>query len=154
MAEVLAPSDLVARMRRDVDRSLLRARNGLKYLSGVSRPQLGQTPKDVVWSSGKVELWRYRSSNRTRTPPMLFVHSLVSRSYVFDLAPGNSFVEHMLGRGFDVFLINWGEPDELEASNTLETYCDVHLPQIVRATSKLAGTRKVNLFGYCFGGLL
>ena len=154
MAETLATPDLVARVRRDVERSLLRGRNGLKYLSGVGRPVLGQSARDTVWSSGKVELWRYRSTQRTRQPPMLFVHSLVSRSYVFDLAPGNSFVEYMLGRGFDVFLVNWGEPDEIEADNDLEAYCDGYLPEIVQVVRRLAGTDEVNVFGYCFGGLL
>src|SRR5690348_3479123 len=132
MAQQAEPRDLLARVRRDVDRSLLRARNGLRLLSGTIAPEVGATPKDVVWSSGKVELWRYRSDTRTIRTPLFFVHSLVSRSYVFDLTPGNSFVEFMLGRGFDVFLVNWGVPDELDAHNDLSTYCDEHLPTLVR----------------------
>ena len=150
------PTDLLDRVRRDVDRSLRRSKNGLKLLSGVGRPVLGQTPKDTVWSSGKVQLWRYRSQPSARKigPPLLFVHSLVSRSYVFDLAPGNSFVEFMLGAGFDVFLIDWGEPDEMEAANTLETYCDEYLPLAVQAACDAAGADAVTLVGYCLGGVL
>jgi polyhydroxyalkanoate synthase len=154
MADLLAPSELLARVRRDAERNVLRARNGLKHLAGVGRPRLAQTPKDTVWSSEKVQLWRYRSDRRTVSPPLLFVHSLVSRSYVFDLAPGNSFVEHLRDRGFDVFLIDWGAPDELEAANTLETYCDGYLPRIVEVVQEMSGSDEVNLFGYCFGGLL
>jgi polyhydroxyalkanoate synthase len=82
------------------------------------------------------------------------VHSLVSRSYVFDLNPGNSFVEFMLGRGFDVFLVNWGEPDEMEASNDLSTYTDDLLPTLVREVCDVSGSDAVTLFGYCFGGVL
>jgi polyhydroxyalkanoate synthase subunit PhaC len=149
-----APTDLLDRVRRDVDRSLRRSKNGLKLLSGIGRPVPGRTPKDTVWSSGKVQLWRYRSQQRTIRPPLLFVHSLVSRSYVFDLAPGNSFVEFMLGQGFDVFLIDWGEPDEMEAANTLETYCDDLLPELVDVVADTAGHDHVTMFGYCFGGLL
>lgn len=154
MANQTTTAGLLARVKRDVDRSILRSRNGLKLLSGISKPQLGTSPKDTVWSSGKVELWRYRSDQRALKPPILFVHSLVSKSYVFDLAPGNSFVEFMLAQGFDIFLINWGEPDELEAANTLETYCDELLPQLVDVARTQAGAETVNLFGYCFGGLL
>lgn len=154
MATNLAPNDLLDRLRRDAERSALRARNGLKHLSGVGRPPLGQSPKDVVWASEKVELWRYRSDQRSLLPPLLFVHSLVSRSYVFDMASGNSFVESMLARGFDVFLTNWGEPDEMDAENTLETYCDDYLPDMVAAVRRVAGAEEVNLFGYCFGGVL
>lgn len=154
MPEVLERNDLLGRLKRDVERSALRARNGLKHLSGVARPELGQSPKDVVWSSGKAELWRYRSDTRSLRPPLLFVHSLVSRSYVFDLASGNSFVEAMLARGFDVYLTEWGEPDEMDADNTLETYCDGYLPDMVRAVQRESGSDEVNIFGYCFGGLL
>lgn len=35
-------------------------------------------------------------------------------------------------RGFDVYLTRWGEPDESEASYSLETYCDGFLPDMVR----------------------
>lgn len=154
MSEPAGSTDLLGRIRRDVNRSLLRSRNGLKLLSGVSQPSLAQTPKDVVWSAGKVELWRYRSDDRTVRPPLLFVHSLVSKSYVFDLAPGNSFVEAVLGRGFDVFLIDWGTPDEMEAGNTLETYCDELLPELVDVVRDITDSETVTMFGYCFGGLL
>lgn len=153
-AETTARPDLVARARRDVERSLLRTKNGLKLLSGQNKPTIGQSPKDVVWSYGKVELWRYRSDQRTIRPPLFFVHSLVSKSYIFDLAPGNSFVEFMLGRGFDVFLVSWGEPDEEEAGNTLETYCDELLPELVEAVRTTAGSETVTMFGYCLGGVL
>ncbi len=154
MARPLAPEDLVARIRRDTERSLLRVRNGLKHVAGVGAPELGRTPKETVWQSEKVQLWRYHSDRRTIATPLVFVHSLVSRSYVFDLVPGNSFVETMRDRGFDVFLIDWGVPDELEAANRLETYTDGYLPEIVRAITSITGQPDVNGFGYCFGGVL
>ena len=154
MPEWPSKDDLLARARLELDRSFLRARNGLKLLSGTSPAPLGATPKDVVWQSGKVELWRYRSDTRTIRPPLFFVHSLVSRAHIFDLTPDNSFVADMLGRGFDVFLVNWGSPDELEASNDLSTYCDDLLPAIVRQVRRIAGSDTVTMFGYCFGGVL
>ena len=47
------PADLVARVRRDVGRNLLRARNGVKYVTGIDRPKVGTTPKDTVWRRDK-----------------------------------------------------------------------------------------------------
>lgn len=154
MPPALAPDELVARIRRDAERSVLRLRNGLKHVAGVDAPVLSQTPKETVWQSEKVQLWRYHSDRRTIATPLLFVHSLVSRSYVFDLVPGNSFVETMRDRGFDVFLIDWGTPDELEAGNRLETYTDGYLPEIVDEVASMTGQPDVNVFGYCFGGVL
>jgi polyhydroxyalkanoate synthase len=60
----------------------------------------------------------------------------------------------MLGRGFDVFLVNWGVPDELESDYDLSTYCDDLLPELVREVARIAGTPTVTMFGYCFGGVL
>jgi polyhydroxyalkanoate synthase len=149
-----APAGMIDRIRHDVDRTVSLTRNAMKHLSGYGRPAVGLTPKDVVWSRGKVELWRYRSDRRRISPPLLIVHSLVTRNYVFDLRPGNSFVEHMLARGFDVFLVEWGRADELDAHNDLSHYCDDLLPDIVRATTRAADASAVTLFGYCLGGLL
>src|SRR6516165_3409020 len=141
-----APTDLLNRVRRDVERSILRSKNGLKLLSGVGRPVVGQSPKDAVWRSGKVELWRYRSDERRLSPPVLFVHSLVSRNYVLDLRPGNSFIEAVLRRGIDAYLTEWGEPDELEAGYTLETYCDGFLGEMVEAIRAVSGADTVTMF--------
>jgi polyhydroxyalkanoate synthase len=154
MVATVSPVELASRVRRDTERNLLRVRNGLKHLAGVGRPQLTQTPKETVWSAEKVEVWRYPTDRRTIRTPLLFIHSLVSRSYVVDLVPGNSFVETMIDRGFDVFLVDWGEPDALESGNTLETYTDGYIPTIVREVQRLSGAPDVNLFGYCFGGVL
>ena len=41
MALTADPADLVGRVRRDVGRNLLRARNGVKYVTGIDRPQVG-----------------------------------------------------------------------------------------------------------------
>ena len=122
MATVLTPGEVAERVRRDAERNVLRVRNGLKHLAGVGRPQLTQTPKETIWSAEKVELWHYPSDRVRYRTPLLFVHSLVSRSYVFDLVPGNSFIETMRDLGFDIYLVDWGVPDELESGNTLETY--------------------------------
>ena len=77
-------------------RAVRRSRNGLRYAAGTRRPKVGQTPKDVVWRRHKAELWRYRSDERRYRPPLVIVHSLVSRSYVLDLYPGNSAVGEVM----------------------------------------------------------
>jgi len=150
----LAPADVRSRVERDVQRALQRGRNGLRYAAGTSRPKVGQTPKDVVWRRHKAELWRYRNDDVRLAPPVVIVHSLVSRSYVLDLYPGNSAVAFLLREGFDVFLLDWGVPDEADSGNTLETYADDGIPAAVAAACEAADTDEVTLLGYCFGGVL
>jgi polyhydroxyalkanoate synthase len=139
-----------------IERQVLRARNGLAYLAGTNRPTIAQTPKDTVWRRDKAQLWRYRAEGETvrHAPPILIVHSLVSKSYVLDLMPNNSMIRYLLGEGFDVFLLDWGVADPAEAQNTLEDYVDDYIPEAIEATLRESGADEVNLIGYCFGGVL
>lgn len=152
MAVLASPAEMLARVRADVERQAVRTRNGVKYVTGIGRPQVGQTPKEVVWTRDKVELWRYRSDQRRWRPPVFIIYSLVSRSYVLDLSPGNTFVGRLLDAGLDVFLIDWGVPDESDADNTFETYVDYYLPQAIKALLDEAGPDGLTVLGYCSGG--
>ena len=154
MVPTLNPIDLVARINRDVERSLLRARNGVRYVRGTHRPKVGATPKEVVWRRGKAELWRYRNGTVRYGPPVVIVHSLVSRSYILDLRPGNSLVEYLTAAGLDVFMLDWGVPDELDADNDLERYVDFYIPRALAAARRETGQPEVTLAGYCLGGVM
>jgi polyhydroxyalkanoate synthase subunit PhaC len=146
--------DLVGRVRREVARSARRTRNGLRYVTGSGRARVGVTPHEVVWRRDKAELWRYQRGPVTVEQPVVIVHSLVSRSYILDMRPGNSTVEYMVGRGLDVFMLDWGVPDELDAENTLETYVDEYMPRAIAAVRRETGASEVTLVGYCLGGIL
>jgi polyhydroxyalkanoate synthase len=148
------PSDLMSRAQSESERWLLSMRNAIKPLPHGDEPPVAQTPRDEVWQNGRATLYRYRSDERTYGPPVLLVMSLVSKAYIFDLRPGSSFVEVLLAHGLDVFMLDWGVPDERDAENTLETYCDVYLPEAVAETCEAAGRDELTLLGYCFGGTL
>ena len=107
-----------------------------------------------MWKSGKAELWRYKGGDRRYGPPLVIVHSLVSRSYILDLRPGNSLVEYLIGAGLDVFMLDWGIPDELDADNDLERYVDWYLPRALAAARQVSGDEQVTLAGYCLGGVI
>lgn len=152
------PTDPFRFLADGIGRNTKRYWNLTRHLLRIDRAKVGTTPRDAVWRSGKAVLYRYRSDtpteSPTNSPPVLLVMSLVSRSFILDLQPGNSFVEHLLGRGFDVFLLDWGVPDEDDAGNGLDVYTDVLLPQAVAEVDRVGGGNGVTVFGYCFGGLL
>jgi len=154
LATVPTPAALLDRFRRDVQRNSVRARNGVRHLAGVGRPVVGASEKDVVWRRDKVQLYRYSSEHRTLAPPILLVMSLVSKPYVLDLRPGNSFVEALVSRGFDVYMLDWGIPDATEAQNSFETYCDHYIPLACAAAMRASGIDEIHVFGYCLGGVL
>lgn len=137
-----------------LERQILRTRNGLAYLAGANRPVMAQTPRDLVWKRDKARLWRYRSEDRRYRPPVLIVHSLVSKSYVLDLLPNTSMVGSLVGEGFDMFLLDWEPADPADAENTFETYVDGYIPDAIDAVLDESGADEVTLIGYCFGGVL
>jgi polyhydroxyalkanoate synthase len=131
-----------------------RAVNGLRHLSDHPVEDIASTPREAVWRRDNVTLYRYEGGSRERRTPIVLVMSLVTRSYVFDLRPGNSLVEDFLANGYDVFLLDWGEPGAAEAGNDLSTYCDEYIPRATRAAVEISGAESAHLLGYCLGGVL
>jgi len=115
---------------------------------------IGATPKDVVWTHRKTTLWRYRSDRRELRTPVLLVFALINRPDIFDLRPGGSFVEFLLERGFDVFLVDWGVPDEEDGDMGLDSFVCDELPWAMRETARAADTDGCSLLGWCIGGTL
>ena len=152
------PSDSVAEAMqqtlREIERAQQRLKNGIRFVAGEIKPAVGQTPKQTVWQSGKAELWHYDSPAVSVGPPVLIVPSLVSKSYILDLQPHNSFVGALGRAGLDVFLLDWGIPDGDEASNTFETYVDELVPPAIEAVRAATAAAEVTLIGHCFGGVI
>ena len=149
------PIDLAARVRREVERNALRTRNGIKPVAGVNRPGVGLTPKDVVWQRDRAQLWRYRNDRINWSPPIFLVASLVNRSYVLDLLPGNSFIEQLRDAGLRCLPARLGCSPTRPAipATRWRTTWTPSTAALARAC-KVSGARHLNLVGYCFGGVL
>ena len=99
-------------MPRMVDRSSLRAGH-----------ELALTPGRVVFRNELFELLAYEpQTDQVHAEPLLYVPSWINKYYVLDLAPGRSFVEHAVGKGFTVFAISYRNPDASLADKTLDDY--------------------------------
>jgi len=118
------------------------------------RPEIGATPADVVHRENKWQLLRYRArpEGPAYTTPILLVPSLINRHYVLDLMPNKSFVEYLVGRGHDVYIIDWGTPGDEDRFLTFDDICDRYLGRAVRKAAAEAG--QVHVLGYCLGGTL
>lgn len=142
-------------VRKEVARNAVRARNGVKYVTGAQFAPPHPTASDVVWRSGKAHVRRYRRDTPARLgPPVVCYLGLVSQSYVFDLYDGGSIVQMLMDWGFDAYVLDWGATDELDAENTLETYLLGYLPEALQAVCREAGSDDVNVLAYCMGGLM
>lgn len=151
---IIDPSEAFGRIGRELNQVKIRALNGLRHLADRPIGQIAVTPRTAVWTRDAVVLYRYARSTRVGRTPVLLVHSLITRPYVFDLRPGSSLVEDLLAAGHDVYLLDWGIPGPVEAGNTLESYCDEYLPQAAEAVLRSAGSDRLSMVGYCLGAVL
>jgi poly[(R)-3-hydroxyalkanoate] polymerase subunit PhaC len=134
-------------------RQIRRVINGLRLAAGLDRPGVGCTPRTVIWSRGRASLMHYTAGAQAGRPAILLVPSLINRSYIWDLRHGDSFVEHLLGAGYDVLCLDWGQPDARDAHNTMSTYIDDYMMAAVAAATRRCASVPI-VIGHCFGGLI
>jgi polyhydroxyalkanoate synthase len=115
---------------------------------------IGATPRDVVWTHRGTTLYHYRPSDRRYPVPLLLVFALINRPLVFDLRPGGSLIEYLLEEGFDVFLLDWGQPDEEDSDMGLDNYVCDELHWAIRETLRASGADELTLMGWCLGATL
>lgn len=118
----------------------------------VHRAAVEPTGYDVVWTSGRVSLRRIRNE-AARGAPVLVVHALVSQPWILDLAPGHSLVAALSEAGFDVFVLDWGEPTVADAGRGIAAYA-ADLLVAEGHVSVMSGSAKLHLMGYCSGATL
>lgn len=115
---------------------------------------IGATPRDVVWTHRGTTLYRYRCAERRYPVPLLLVFALINRPQVFDLRPGGSLIEYLVEEGFDVFLVDWGAPDDEDCDMGLDNYVCDELHWAIRETLRASGADELSLMGWCMGATL
>jgi polyhydroxyalkanoate synthase len=155
MGELPALSpELMARMKEEADRNLLRMKHLSEMVMNPKEPKVGPTPRQEIYRTNKSRLWRYESRRTIRTP-LLFVPNLgISRPYIFDLMPKGSFVEHMTQQGFDFYLVDWGVFGEEDNGLTVEDAVTKILPRLARKALESSGASEMSVLGYCMGAPL
>lgn len=119
--------------------------------------QIGQTPKEVIWTLNKMKLYHFYPQTppeQRKGIPLLLVFALINRPDIFDLRPGNSFVEYMVKQGYDIYMLDWGRPGLEDAGYDFEDYALKFLPRAVRAVQRHSGSREFSLCGWCIGATI
>ncbi|HUA45527.1 MAG TPA: alpha/beta fold hydrolase [Solirubrobacteraceae bacterium] len=140
-----------------LERTLRFPVNALEYTNILLTTEdavVGATPRQVVWTHRETTLYRYRSPDRRHRVPVLLVFALINRPEIFDLRPGSSLVEYLIDEGFDVFLVDWGYPDEEDADMGLDEFVCDELEWAVRETLRASGEEELTLMGWCIGATL
>jgi polyhydroxyalkanoate synthase len=131
----------------------------LRVLNKVmtTKAPIAQTPKELVWTLNKAKLYRYTPvvPQQERHPvPLLLVFALMNRPYILDLRPGHSFVEFMVSRGYDVYLLDWGAPGLEDKHLKFDDYALEYLPRAIRKVKAISGSAEFSMLGWCIGAIL
>jgi polyhydroxyalkanoate synthase subunit PhaC len=135
------------------------AANRLKTLNKVmtTKAAIAQTPKDLVWTLNKTKLYRYIPvvpKEKRHPVPFLLVFALMNRPYILDLRPGHSFVEYMVNKGYDLYLLDWGAPGPEDKNLKFDDYVLDYMPRAIRKMKAISGSEEFSLLGWCIGAIL
>jgi polyhydroxyalkanoate synthase len=135
------------------------AANRLKTLNKVmtTKAAIAQTPKELVWTLNKTKLYRYIPvvpKEKRHPVPFLLVFALMNRPYILDLRPGHSFVEYMVNKGYDLYLLDWGAPGPEDKNLKFDDYVLDYMPRAIRKMKALSESEEFSMLGWCIGAIL
>ena len=115
---------------------------------------LAITPGGVVYSCEQFELIQYQPVTGTVYQyPLLIVPPMINKFYITDLAPGRSMVEYLVGRGHQVFVMSWRNPDARHRDWNLDTYGSAVVAALT-TVREISGAAKANVCALCSGGIV
>lgn len=132
------------------EQARIRLEYGPEFIGDLAQIEVGLTPRHTIYAEGPAQLYFYPSSTETSTP-ILLVYSLINRPYIFDLRPGRSLIEYLTQSGFDVYLLDWGDPTPDMAYTSLSDLVAGTLRRCVRKVLRRYKQDKINILGYCMG---
>ncbi|RFU68563.1 alpha/beta fold hydrolase [Bacillus sp. V59.32b] len=125
----------------------------LKAIKGPL-PEMGVTKRQAVWKKNKASLWYYPPEEKKFSVPVFIIYSLINKPVILDLGPGNSFIEHFVTEGFEVYLLDFGAPGYEDGDISMEEYIVEYIQTGVRRALRHSGSKEISVFGLCLGGTL
>ncbi|MEI4828220.1 class III poly(R)-hydroxyalkanoic acid synthase subunit PhaC [Bacillus sp. FJAT-53711] len=132
-----------------------RVKSATQVLTLDAEPEVGPTPKEVIWTRNKTKLYRYFSDQpKKHKIPILLIYALINKPYIMDLTKGGSLIEYLVNRNFDVYLLDWGTPGPEDKNMKLDNYIMDYIPRAVRKVLRKSNADEVSMLGYCMGGTI
>jgi len=89
-----------------------------------------------------MNLYHYRPlADEIYRVPILIVMATTNRGYILDMVPGQSFIEFLLKRGYDVYMLDWSAPKPEEKSLAWRTTSSTSSPNPSAACRRIPASR-------------
>lgn len=142
-------------LEEELEKANRRVEKAMEMALKPPRVEIGATPHDVVYQENKIRLLHYHPVAEKLHPiPLLMVPAMINRYYVLDLKPERSLVEFLVGRGIDVYMLDWGIPGGEDRALTWDHYMTVYLHNVVKEVMDCSKAEQISLLGYCMGGTM
>lgn len=155
---MLPMGDFLSFQRVLFEKMVKKNQNLIKAVQIMSNPpevDVGTTPADIAYKINDIKLLHYKPLSDKQEPiPILIIYALINRPYILDLQPDRSVVKFFLENGFDVYLIDWGVPQEKDHILTIDDYVNNFIDKIVEFILDEKGLDQLSILGYCMGGTL
>jgi polyhydroxyalkanoate synthase len=149
-------SDTKENFMHYVDNDLERRRiKASQLLLNPPKVDVGTAPNEVVYQDGNMRLLHYIPQvGEPYSIPLLVIYALINKPYILDLQPDRSVIRKLLSSGFDVYLIDWGTPTDVDRYLTLDDYVNWYIDDAVDHIRKRHKMDSISILGYCMGGTL
>lgn len=145
---------MIGNLQSELDKAARRQINGWEALTVPGRAG-GVSEKESVLRRGTMNLDHYLPvRDEVFRTPLFFVMATTNRSYILDLLPGQSMIEFLLNRGYDIYVLDWTAPSLAEKGLRLEDYVTDFIPTCIEEIRARSGEPDVTVVGYCMGGVL
>ena len=124
-------------------------------LHAAGNIEVGETPHEVVEEKRSYKLLHYRPMvSKVAKTPLLVVYALINKSYILDLQPDKSWIRNLLRQGFDIYLVDWKAPTNIDKYDSLDDYVNCYIDDCVDIVRKKNSVDKITLHGYCMGATM
>lgn len=127
-----------------------------------------KSPYEIIHDNGLVKLRHYLPltedvitvdgqpftvNKQQHRVPVVIVPPLAVNMLIYDLFPERSLVKYLLASGFDVYLIDWGNPERQHTHYNLHTYVAEFMPEFLGKVREHSGQQQLSLHGWSMGGV-
>ncbi|MGQ0772470.1 MAG: class III poly(R)-hydroxyalkanoic acid synthase subunit PhaC [Nitrososphaerota archaeon] len=116
---------------------------------------LESSPFDVAYEEDKVRLLHFRPLvEKQAKVPLVISYAIINRYHILDIQQKKSWVRKLLESGIDTYMIDWGNPSNIDKYLDFDDYVNSYMDNCVEFVKKETDNESVSIQGYCTGGTI